>query len=788
MLQQTGASLTSTFTGRFAVKAIKPTLKLAKATIGGAMTFALDHFDPMRGNFITLSIPTTSNQTEVTLVVTSPSGLISYNVPLVIFTTDATVLETYNAEDEWVGYTVAGDGIAFGTTIIAYTPRRPEILAATALRSGPTGGGGFTLELIQKSQIKINTAALGIPWVENEAYTFEFSADFTVGTEPDKDFSSPAVSMSYTANPPLTIVSSDPALGAVATDTNDYITFTLNRNAIPYIGQNFYFYKTQGGTDTLLRTFPVASVLSNKTITLDVRGLMQDSTTYYVKSDEEILRDNDNFVFNQLTSESGFRFTSAGQPAFPDFAALVMSAGTLSAAVNVRRSGTANLSALTFEITDAMKVKVVQANILVQSSLAVITGGTFLNRAAMTSVVSITATNNRIRSAASTLPPAAATMTCVFRRLRTPIFGIALTSSASMSTSLLTLIPNPVAGATRGVLGIGQTYYAITGSSLSGGGGTTNINIYNRSTNAFVRAIPLVQNTVSPFETPTISWVGDSPGYIKMSNTYVATHAPAFTSLTGYVKLYNMATGALVRTLTNPTGANAQVEQFGYDMQLTDTYAVVNNWQYNQGGYDNVGRVDVFSIATGNLLRTHSYPATPTEDNIRWGGGSQISGDRLLIRSDATGVNRQPHHVYSLSTGNLLYTIPVATIGIYGGWAKMSNSYIFMRSGSNTYQVLDASDGSFIKTLTLTPRGGSVYGSSDVYISYVSDNFIYAHDTVYRVSNGLPAVVLENPIYDPQTWGDAEFTGAHLYENNVLLGFGELADNSVVYNVYRITI
>jgi len=224
MIQSASANLTTTFTHKFVVKAIIPRLKLALANISGAMTFALDHFDPMRGNFITLSSPTISDETEVTLVVTSPNGLISYNVPLVIFKTGYTVLETYNAEDEWVGYTVAGDGIAVGTTVIAYTARRP-VQASATLRSGTPGtvfvegaNPGFRLELRQKTQIRIDTNALGIPWVEGAEYTFEVSEGFVIDTDTERGFTSPAQVIPYTANPPLAIESSDPAVGSVSTD------------------------------------------------------------------------------------------------------------------------------------------------------------------------------------------------------------------------------------------------------------------------------------------------------------------------------------------------------------------------------------------------------------------------------------------------------------------------------------------------------------------------------------------------------------------------------------------
>lgn len=346
MLQQATATLSSIFTNKFVVKAIKPTLKLAKVEITSAMTYALNYFDPSTNTVITLSNPAVSDQEGATLVVTSPDELTSYNVSTVKFKTGDTQIGAYVSFPQWVGYTIAGNGIAVGTTITAWYRRKPVDCNPIYLRSGTPGvfpteqiNPGFVLSLIEKTQLKIDMASLGIPWIENEAYTFEFSEDFTVGTEPDKNFSSPATNIAYTANPPLAITSTVPPDNDTGTEVNDYVILNFNRTVTPYIGQNFYFYETNGATSTLLKTIPVTNnIISRNKITLDVRGLMKESTSYYVLSDEEILKDSDNFVFNGITSNQTFNFTSAVPVDFRGFISIQVSFGTTLATVFKRAS------------------------------------------------------------------------------------------------------------------------------------------------------------------------------------------------------------------------------------------------------------------------------------------------------------------------------------------------------------------------------------------------------------------------------------------------------------------
>jgi hypothetical protein len=340
MIQQATATLASIFTNKFVVKAIKPTLKLAIVDITGAMTFALDHFDDMRGNVIGISNATTSDETEVTLVVTSPDGLTSFNVPLVTFKTGATLLETFNSRPEWVGYTIAGDGIAFGTSIVSFTARRPVSSGAISLSQT-----GASLTLRQKTQVRIDMASLGIAWEEGAAYTFEVSEGFVVDTDSDTNFTNPAQNISYTANPALAISSSSPSDGDTGTEVNDYIEINFNRSVSPYIGQNFYFYQSVGGTDTLLKTIPVTTGIINRNkITLDVRGSMKEATTYYLLSDEEIVKDADNFVFNGISDAQTLRFTSAVAEQFRGFIALIMTIGGVTARIGVRKQYTAAIA------------------------------------------------------------------------------------------------------------------------------------------------------------------------------------------------------------------------------------------------------------------------------------------------------------------------------------------------------------------------------------------------------------------------------------------------------------
>lgn len=336
MIQEATAALASTFTHKFVVKAIIPRLKLASADITDAMSFALQKFDDLRGNYIVISDATESDQTEVTLVVTSPDELTSYNVPLVIFKAGDTELQTFNAHPDWIGYTIAGAGIAAGTTVTDWGARRPLSSGEITLSQL-----GASLTVRQKYQIRVDTAALGIPWEEGAEYTFEISEGFAIDADTETNFTSPAQTMAYTANPVLALSSTDPSSpvpGDTGTVVNDFIKIKFSRPIQPYVGQNFYFYQYQDGISTLLKTFNTNEItFSNTAAILDVRGLMKESTEYYVLTDEEPVIDADNFVFPGILDDQQFRFTSAVPIEFRGFIAMVMTVGATAALIGVRK-------------------------------------------------------------------------------------------------------------------------------------------------------------------------------------------------------------------------------------------------------------------------------------------------------------------------------------------------------------------------------------------------------------------------------------------------------------------
>lgn len=339
------------------------------------------------------------------------------------------------------------------------------------------------------------------------------------------------------------------------------------------------------------------------------------------------------------------------------------------------------------------------------------------------------------------------------RRIR--YHSASLSSLFSSSTTLLNKIPNPTTSPAFGKhLAVNSSYYAISGGTNSSNT-SLRINLYNLSNNSYVRSL-----------TPTSMIYNDLDlGSLKMSNTYTAVGASVQSGsfIAGTVRVYNNSTGSLVSTINNPTSTVG--EGFGQVISMNDSYVAVCSYLYDAPGSTNTGIVYVFSTTTGSLVRTINCPYTPAPSNERWGFTMDISGDRLLLMGNAGTM-----YVYSLTSGSQLYTV-ANDIGLFN--FKATDSYIIYDNSYTSVKLLDITNGSFIRTMSPPIRGG-LYTSLGA-ISWASDNYFMASDTVYKMSNANRVIELSNPssAYDPETWGYTEFQTRAGSGSNLIVSFSQ---------------
>jgi hypothetical protein len=184
----------------------------------------------------------------------------------------------------------------------------------------------FSLNNQRTSQVNVFLQSLNINWQPSTNYSFVISgltSDISGQVAPDQTFT-------YTTNALPTILSSSPTPGATGLLAISSIVLTFGRQLRPVSG-NFYLYQIGTGGPTLVKSFNVQSqiTITSTQVILNVTGLLQSGTVYYLLADSNALKDYDNFNWSGISSTTAFRFTTAGEPTFPDLISYEMSMGTL---------------------------------------------------------------------------------------------------------------------------------------------------------------------------------------------------------------------------------------------------------------------------------------------------------------------------------------------------------------------------------------------------------------------------------------------------------------------------
>lgn len=166
-------------------------------------------------------------------------------------------------------------------------------------------------------------------------------------------------------------------------------------------------------------------------------------------------------------------------------------------------------------------------------------------------------------------------------------------------------------------------------------------------------------------------------------------------SYKGAAYVYNITTGALVYTLTNPN--NATDYYTGLTVAIDDNYIVVG--QARDG-------VLVYSLATGSLVRTLSVDSASGWRNY----SVDISGDNIIVGTSQFNSSSYKLYQYSASTGNLIRIIsnpnPYSTesgdrfgsaVAVYGNYAIVGSSN--ENNGSGRAYLFDLTTGNLLKTI-----------------------------------------------------------------------------------------
>jgi hypothetical protein len=154
---------------------------------------------------------------------------------------------------------------------------------------------------------------------------------------------------------------------------------------------------------------------------------------------------------------------------------------------------------------------------------------------------------------------------------------------------------------------------------------------------------------------------------VSISDTHAIVGAPgeddAGGGLSGKAYIFNVATGALVHTLNNPTPfGTSQYDQFGYSVSISDDYAIVGATGEGDSSGAYSGKAYIFNVATGALVHTldnpNPYGLSTAGDSFGW--SVSISDNYAIvgaINKKDDGITSGKAYIYNVTTGALVHTL-----------------------------------------------------------------------------------------------------------------------------------
>ena len=208
-------------------------------------------------------------------------------------------------------------------------------------------------------------------------------------------------------------------------------------------------------------------------------------------------------------------------------------------------------------------------------------------------------------------------------------------------------------------VGITDTYAIVGAFQENDAGGTESgkAYIYNNSTGALLHTL----DNPNAYGTSKDDYFGRS---VAISGNYAIVGANgedvSGSNSSGKAYIFDVTTGALVRTLNNPNpSAN---DYFGYSVAISGNYAIVGSHGEDDAGGNQSGKAYIFDVTTGALLQTLDNPnAYGTSQSDSFGGKVGITDTYAIVvaaaEDDAGGASSGKAYIFDVTTGALLQTL-----------------------------------------------------------------------------------------------------------------------------------
>lgn len=264
----------------------------------------------------------------------------------------------------------------------------------------------------------------------------------------------------------------------------------------------------------------------------------------------------------------------------------------------------------------------------------------------------------------------------------------------------------------------------------------------------------------------------------------------------GQAYLFNLATGALLRTLANPTPAINDF--FGQRVSISGNLALVGA-QNDDTLATNAGAAYLFDVASGALLRTFFDPGALPVSLDNFGHAVAVSGNRVLISAnldDAGATNAGAAYLFDANTGALLRTFlnPAPASGdqfgsevaLFGNYALIATPFDDAgATDSGSVYLYDTTTGALLRTFTNpTPAASDNFGTcialsgSRVLAGAVQDDTLGFNEGAAYLFDFATGNLLDTLLI-PSKNGDSEFLGQSCALSNTYALVGAAFDNSV---------
>jgi outer membrane protein assembly factor BamB len=306
-------------------------------------------------------------------------------------------------------------------------------------------------------------------------------------------------------------------------------------------------------------------------------------------------------------------------------------------------------------------------------------------------------------------------------------------------------------------------------------------NIYQTSYAPYVNPLKFVLGNPNAYSTGASDGFGQS---VAISGNYAIVGAgyedDASGASSGKAYIYNVTTGALLWTLNNPNDySTGSYDYFGSSVGISSNYAIVGAWGEDDPGGVDSGKAYIYNVTTGQLIWTLTNPnAYSTSADDEFGASVAISGNYAIVgagyEDDITGTVSGKAYIYNVATGAIVWILdnPNAygtglndifgiSVAISGNYAMVSAAYEDTATGleSGKVYIYNVTTGALLFTLNNPNAYGTTefdYFGSSIAISgnyaivgaYQEDDATGSSSGkayIYNVTNGLLMQTLHNP-------------------------------------------